>query len=141
MQDRTSFCAEIPHRRHLRILVVDDYPDSATSMGMVLRLLGYVVEIVGDGPTALAAARRGAPDVVLLDIDLPTMSGHEVAHRLTADGGVRPFLIALTDYKMSAAKRQDEDSGIDLYLPKPVNLDLLQSMLEGRKRVLNLADG
>jgi CheY-like chemotaxis protein len=108
---------------------------------MVLRLLGYIVEIVGDGPAALEEARRGAPDVVLLDIALPKMNGHEVAHRLTADEGFRPFLIAVTDYTGSDAERQCGDNGIDLYLPKPVNLELLQCILEGRKRVLNLADG
>jgi CheY-like chemotaxis protein len=125
----------------LRVLVVDDNPDSATSLAMVLRQLGYEVEIAGDGAAALQAAQAGAVDVVLLDIGLPKMDGHEVARRLSASCGPRPFLIAVTGYGGLEEKRRCEDAGFDLHLLKPVDLEVLQCILRARKRLLNITAG
>jgi CheY-like chemotaxis protein len=70
------------HRQSVRVLVVDDYPDNAESMGMLLRLLGHEVATAHDGTAALQAARVRQPDVVLLDISMPKMNGYEVARQL-----------------------------------------------------------
>src|SRR5262245_21427230 len=63
----------------LRVLVVDDCPDTTYSMAILLRLWGHDVRIAGDGPSALIAAGDFAPEVVLLDVGLPRMDGYEVA--------------------------------------------------------------
>src|SRR5258708_5672540 len=67
----------------LHILIAEDYPDCAESTAMVLRLFGHNVTIAVDGPTALEMARTDKPDVVLLDLSLPGMSGYEVARQLS----------------------------------------------------------
>ncbi len=69
----------------LRILVVEDNPDGAESLRLLLGLYGHRAEVAGDGAAALAAARQFSPDVVLLDIGLPGMDGYEVARRLRDD--------------------------------------------------------
>src|SRR5438477_916109 len=70
------------HRQGLRVLVVDDYPDNTESMAMLLRLFGHEVATALGGSAALQAARASQPDVVLLDISMPGMTGYEVAKQL-----------------------------------------------------------
>lgn len=71
--------ARLPGRR---ILIVDDNRDGANSLAMVLRMLGNQVFITYDGIAALQAAEAYRPDLVLLDIGLPRMDGHEVCRRI-----------------------------------------------------------
>jgi two-component system CheB/CheR fusion protein len=123
--------------RPLRVLLVEDYPDSATSLAMLLRLYGHEVELAGDGPAALEAARAAVPDVVLLDIGLPKMDGLEVARRLTASGGKQPFLIAVTGFGGPDEEKRCADAGFDLHLLKPVDPELLRVILQERRRVLD----
>ena len=80
-----------------RILVVDDNVDAARSMAMILRLSGHDVRCVHDGVAALEAAMGYQPDLVILDIGLPGMSGYEVARRLREEPGFRHTrLVAVT---------------------------------------------
>jgi DNA-binding response OmpR family regulator len=72
----------------LRVLVVDDTKDAADSLCLPLRTWGFDVRTAHDGPAALAAARAYRPDVALLDLGLPGMSGYEVCRRLR--GGLLP---------------------------------------------------
>src|SRR5205814_2301822 len=74
--------------RGRRLLLVDDNRDSLKSLAILLRAAGGEVELAFDGPSALEAARRVRPDVVLLDIGLPGMDGYEVARRLRAEPGM-----------------------------------------------------
>ena len=89
-------CEPIPARR---VLVVDDNHDAANSLGMLLKLLGVDVEVVHDGPSALASLSQFRPDIVLLDIGMPGMDGYEVARRIRAQSHLKDLrLIAVTGW-------------------------------------------
>jgi len=114
----------------LHILIVEDEEDVAWSTAMVLRLRGHEVEIAPNGPTALEMVRAHKPDVVLLDVGLPGMSGYEVARQLSAPHpGKTPLLIALTGYGMEEDRRRCAEAGIDLHLLKPVDPLELEAVL------------
>jgi signal transduction histidine kinase/integral membrane sensor domain MASE1/CheY-like chemotaxis protein len=118
-----------PARDGRRILVVDDNTDSAESLAMVLRLGGHDVRTAPDGPSAFEAVRSFSPEVILLDIALPGMSGYDVARTLRSAGGARPFLIALTGYGQEQDKRRAQEAGFDLHFAKPVDLERLDRAL------------
>jgi two-component system OmpR family response regulator len=121
----------------LRILVVEDYEDSAQSMKILLRLLGHDVEVAFDGIEAIAKAKLQQPDVVLLDIGLPGMSGWEVAKLLQQQATEKkPFLIAITGYGNEEDKRHSAEAGVDLHLLKPVDPQELAAVLRRFQRVI-----
>lgn len=106
----------------LRVLVVDDYPDTVESMAILLRMEGYAVEVAQDGAAALQLARTIQPDVVLLDISLPGMDGYEVARQLRSMNWPRPpLLIAITARAFDEDLRRCRDAGIDFHLVKPAD--------------------
>ena len=114
----------------LRILVVDDSQDSARSLARVLKLWGYEVHVVHDGPAAIEAASAESFDVILLDIGLPGIDGYQVAERLRDQfGSARPVLLALTGYGQAEDLARSQSVGFDDHLVKPVNLDKLREML------------
>jgi CheY-like chemotaxis protein len=83
----------------LRVLVVDDNKDAADTLTALLESLGQQVHGVYDGASAVAAAKTFNPDLVLLDIGMPQMSGYEVARALqAADPAVKPVLVAITGW-------------------------------------------
>jgi signal transduction histidine kinase len=113
-----------------RVLVVDDNRDSAESLAALLGVLGHDVHAAHDGREALELARRLAPDLVLLDIGMPGMSGHEVARRLRADAGLSDtVLIALTGYGSDDDRRASREAGFDGHLVKPIDFDALERIL------------
>jgi CheY-like chemotaxis protein len=114
----------------LHNLVVDDRTDAATGMARLLRLDGHHVEIASDGSSAVDRARADKPDVVLLDIALPGMSGHDVARHLREHLFDKPpLIIALTGCGRESDRRRSEESGIDLHLVKPADPLLLRNVL------------
>ena len=116
------------HKR--RVLVVDDNRDSAESLAALLGVLGHDVHEAYDGRNALELAQRLAPDLVLLDIGMPGMSGHEVARRLRSDVGLRnTVLIALTGYGADDDRRASREAGFDAHLVKPIDFDALEQIL------------
>ncbi len=118
-----------PHRR--RILVVDDNVDAARSLSRLLeRLYGQDVRVAHDGPEALAAADEFLPQVVLLDIGLPGMDGHEVARRLRG----RPefagaLIVALTGWGQEDDLARSREAGFDHHLVKPADPDAIRDLL------------
>lgn len=113
-----------------RILVVDDNHDAASSLAMLLRVLGNDVQTANDGPTALQIIESFAPSVVLLDLGMPVMSGYEVAQRLRELPQARNItLVALTGWGQEEDRRRTQEAGFDQHLVKPVNLDALQVLL------------
>ncbi len=103
------------------ILVVDDNADAASSMAMLLRMVGHEVAIENDGPRALERAAASHPDIVLLDIGLPGIDGYEVARRLrTALHGERMRIYAMTGYGQEEDRRRSLAAGFDGHLVKPV---------------------
>jgi CheY-like chemotaxis protein len=114
----------------LRVLVVDDCPDTTWSMALLLRLWGYTVATAGDGLAALALAEQFHPDVILLDIGLPRLSGHEVARRLRQMPGLGPLqIIGISGFGRPEDCQKALQAGCDHYLVKPVELDMMQGLL------------
>jgi len=113
-----------------RILVVDDNLDAAESIAVYLRLEGHEVRTVSDGPQALACARVFAPQVAVVDIGLPGMSGYDVARRLRQDGAPTPsLLIALTGYGQKEDRSKSQDAGFHHHFVKPADPRAIQSVI------------
>jgi CheY-like chemotaxis protein len=114
--------------RPLKVLVVDDNVDAASTIGHLLALLGHQVTLAYDGPGALAAADAEPPELVLLDIGLPGMDGYAVATRLRRAGHDRAALIALTGYGQDEHVRRSTEAGFDHHLVKPVDFVALEEI-------------
>jgi signal transduction histidine kinase/CheY-like chemotaxis protein len=113
-----------------RILVVDDNRDSTDSLAALLRLMGHDVHTAYDGLEAVQAAATWRPDVVLLDIGLPRMNGHEVAGRIREQPcGTGMALIALTGWGTEEDKRRALEAGFDHHLTKAVGPAALEKLL------------
>jgi CheY-like chemotaxis protein len=116
-----------------RILVVDDNLDGAESLAMLLRLAGHDVHIAFDGPNAVDIAAKVRPEVVLLDIGLPTMNGYEVVRQLRQRLRLKDtFIVALTGYGRDEDRQRAEEVGFDEYLTKPIDHDDLRELLARR---------
>ena len=122
-----------------KILLVDDNVAAAQTMAMLLGMNGYEVAVAEDGASALREFQRMSPDIVLLDIGLPDINGHEVAKRIREmSGTVTPVLVAITGWE-----REDMHSGcgdcteFDFFLTKPINFDDLDKILrlQGSKQM------
>jgi PAS domain S-box-containing protein len=108
--------------RQRRVLVVDDNEDAAVSLAMLLDLAGNETHLAHDGEEALLAAEKFRPDVVLLDIGMPKMNGHEVCRRMRAQPWGRNLkVIALTGWGQEQDRRQSREAGFDGHLVKPVD--------------------
>jgi CheY-like chemotaxis protein len=119
-------------RRPLRVLVVEDHADTASSVELFLRLSGVEVWTAADGPAALQTAAEFPPDVVLLDIGLPGMDGYDVARRLAAQfPNGKPYLVAVTGYGTEADRRRAADAGFDRHLLKPADPEELMRLVTG----------
>jgi PAS domain S-box-containing protein len=113
-----------------RILVVDDNEDSAETMAALLTLWGHEVRTAGDAEAALAIAAEQCPDVVLLDIGLPGISGYEIAPNLLGLPGCQAaVLIAMTGYGQEEDRRRTREAGFAHHLTKPVPPDALKEIL------------
>jgi PAS domain S-box-containing protein len=105
-----------------RILVVDDNIDSAETLTALLRLWGHEVQSAHSGPEALAAARALRPEIVLLDIEMPDMSGYEVAQRLRNESGLQStVIVAVTGYGQERDRRRSAEAGFRAHLVKPID--------------------
>jgi two-component system, sensor histidine kinase len=117
-------------QRRLRILVIDDIPDVADVLKMLLDLEGFDTRVAYAGPAALEIAAEFKPDVVVCDIGLPGMDGHEIARRLRSDPDITPArLIALTGWGAEGEIRRTRESGFDFHLVKPVEANALMELL------------
>ena len=113
-----------------RVLVVDDNEDSAETMATLVAIWGHDVRTAGDAASALSAAAEHRPDVVLLDIGLPQVSGYEVAAQLRALPGLEgTVLIAMTGYGQEDDRRRTREAGFTHHLTKPVSPETLKGIL------------
>lgn len=119
------------NRRRRRVLVADDNRDAGESLAMLLRLDGHEVEIAFDGPEALALFDRMKPEIAILDIGMPGLTGYEVAQRIRALRPARPVtLIAVTGWGQEADKARAAESGFDHHFTKPLEPDALSALLD-----------
>ncbi len=121
----------------LRILVADDSADIADSLQLLLGMEGYEVKVAYDGEQALALAAEFRPDVALLDLGMPRMSGYELAQRIRAhDWGARMTLIAQTGWGHDADRQRTREAGFNHHIVKPVDPNSLSELLHGLARRL-----
>jgi signal transduction histidine kinase/DNA-binding response OmpR family regulator len=114
-----------------RVLVIEDNPDSAESMRMLLVLSGHQVDVAPTGVAGVERARAFRPEVVLCDIGLPGgMDGYAVARTLRADPELASvYLIASTGYGQTEDQRRSREAGFDAHLTKPIDFAELQRLL------------
>jgi two-component system cell cycle response regulator DivK len=113
-----------------KILIVEDNPQNMRLVEMVLRAGGYTLLKATDGEEALDMAMRERPGLIIMDIQLPKLSGLEVTkklRRMPAFNGIP--IIALTAYAMKGDKEKFIDGGCDAYLSKPINIRELHRMV------------
>ena len=105
-----------------KILIVEDNPQNMKLMEMLLEAKGYILLEAIDGKQAMDVATTKRPDLIIMDIQLPKMSGLEVTKRLRQLPAFNHIpIIAITAYAMKGDKEKFIEAGCDAYLPKPIN--------------------
>ncbi|KQT10210.1 ATP-binding protein [Ramlibacter sp. Leaf400] len=114
----------------VKVLLVDDNVDAAETLSLVLEMAGCTTHVLHEGTQVVAAAHGFGPDVILLDIGLPGMSGYEVAQRLRQEPRfARTLLVAITGWGTEQDRRRSQESGFDQHLTKPVDFSALEPLL------------
>jgi DNA-binding response OmpR family regulator len=118
-------------RRALRVLIADDERDTVLTLTELLREEGHETHGVYDGNDVMPALREFDPDVVLLDISMPGLTGWDVARKIRqVCGQERPLLIAISGvYKESADQILGKLAGFNYYLAKPYDPSVLMTLL------------
>ena len=117
-------------RGTVRVLLVDDNVDAAASLSLLLQLGGHTTQVAHSGPEALRLAAEFKPDIVLLDLGLPSMNGYEVARAIRARPELgRPFLVAVTGWGAPEDRLKSKASGFDEHLTKPVDISMIELLL------------
>ncbi len=124
-----------------RILVVDDNPSAALLLEKLLAGEGYQVQTAGDGVAALAQVASAAPELILLDLDLPYLDGYEVCRQLKGDPATRWIPIVIISAQVaSEAKLRAWDLGADEFLTKPFQCVEVVARCRSLLRVKSLLD-
>jgi len=117
------------------VLLADDNQDAAWAVSHWLALQGFRTLRASDGPSALAMAETHRPGVMLVDIGMPGLTGHEVARKIRAlDWGSQVLLIAVTGWGQEHDVKASMDAGFDLHLTKPVDMARLREAIEAHQR-------
>lgn len=116
--------------RPQRLLVVDDFIDSALTLAQLLRLEGHDVRVAHTAAEALAVAERFHPAMILTDVSMPVMDGFELARRIRAQiWGQRIVICAITGCDRPEHRARSREAGIDHHLIKPVEFDALLPLI------------
>lgn len=122
-----------------RILIIEDNEDNRLIYETILRHFGYAVSVAADGDEGWRLAQSSAPDLILLDISLPKLSGWEIAERVQQDQALRScVLVALTAHAYPEDRERARELGFQSYMPKPVEP---RRVLEEVERFLGPARG
>jgi two-component system CheB/CheR fusion protein len=118
-----------------RVLVVDDNADAASTLAMLLKIHGHAVQVAYSGAAALEAVGTFRPEVVLLDIGMPGLSGYEVAGRLRdrAESSAA-LVVAVSGYGQDLDRERTRAAGFDAHLVKPVSYQEVSELLAGLDR-------
>lgn len=120
----------MPGNRIRRVLVADDNEDAGESLAMLLRLDGHEVQVANNGTEAVALFDRMNPDVAILDIGMPGLSGYDVASRIRSrKTGRHVMLIAVTGWGQETDKARASQAGFDHHFTKPVEPEALSALL------------
>ena len=116
----------------VRVLVVDDIEDAATSLALILSLNGYVARTANDGSSALELTEEFLPHCILLDVNMPGIDGLELTRRLRTSYGDDIVLVAVTGAGIDQARVAGTFALVDHYLRKPVDMTQLEKILPRR---------
>jgi CheY-like chemotaxis protein len=108
---------------------VDDNPDTAQSFSLLLRSLGHHADFVTDARAVIDTVRRERPDAVFLDIGMPHIDGFQLASTLKRDFR-DVWVVAITGHGSDDYRKRGRKAGFDAYITKPVDLDMLKSILD-----------
>lgn len=124
--------ATAPASRCLSVLVAEDMPANQIVVRAMLEKMGHQVQVAGDGVDAVAAVRGGRFDLILMDVQMPTMDGHEATRRIRALGGVAAQvpIIALTAFAQQSDRELALAAGMTDYLSKPIRAADLAAIIE-----------
>lgn len=115
-----------------KVLLVEDNADAAQMLHELLQLLGHEVIVTETATAALGRLQWERPDVVLCDIGLPGMNGHDFARAVRADETLRDLtLVAITGYGQPADRERTAEAGFDSHLTKPVSITALEEIFSG----------
>lgn len=118
-------------QKHHRVLVVDDNEDAATTLAILMAEAGYEVKTAFNGKTALEIAWQFDPDVCILDINMPGMSGYDLARRLREIPRCNaPVMATLTAYNDIGHLDCAANAGFDLHFTKPAEIDDMVRQIE-----------
>lgn len=121
---------EAPRGPARSILIADDNQDAAEALGMLLQISNHDVHVAGDGAAALELAERVRPDVAVLDIGMPGLTGYEVAQQIRAKAwGRQMILIAVTGWGQRSDKEKAHLAGFDHHLTKPMDPTELEQLI------------
>jgi signal transduction histidine kinase len=119
--------ANVPPRR---ILVADDNIDALESLAMLLEFAGHDVRTARDGVEALECARGWQPEVMLLDLGMPRLTGYELARKIRSEPwGAAVQLVAISGWGQSDDLRRSRECGFDQHLVKPISFEALHGLL------------
>ncbi len=131
VSNNAPLMSDSPAPKVRRILVADDNRDAGDTLAMLLRLDGHEVHVATDGLEAVEMFKGVMPEVVILDIGMPGLSGHEVARRIRDLRSEPPvILIAVTGWGQKADKDRAAESGFDHHFTKPVEPTVLSALLQ-----------
>lgn len=129
--DAADASPAVPASRAVRVLVVDDNVDAASLLQELLETSGFEVGVAHDGPQAIELTRRFRPNVALLDLGLPVMSGDELARHLRSmPEGTGLQLIAVTGYGQDTDRKRTRQAGFRKHLVKPVRIEDVTAAIE-----------
>jgi PAS domain S-box-containing protein len=133
LSDNVAYAPPSPRElSHERVLVVDDNESACLAVKMALELLGANTLVAPDGPSALLRLEEFQPTLVLLDLGLPGMDGHEVARRIRSSKSIsQPMLVAVTGWGHDHMRAASKEAGIDQHLVKPIGIRDLEQLLAG----------
>jgi CheY-like chemotaxis protein len=124
----------------LKILIVDDNRDAADSCSTLLELAGHRVQTAYTGVEALRLAATARPHVILADIGLPDLDGYELAQRVrSAPWGRGTVLVAVTGWGQQEDKRRAYDAGFNHHLTKPIDPEIVESLLQSLNSAVHSA--
>lgn len=126
-----------PAKYRHRVLIVDDYPDAAEATCMLFTRLGHLCRCAINGAHALDEAAAFLPDIAILDIGLPDLSGYDVARTLRQRHGAGLYLAALTGWGQPEDRRRAIDAGFDQHIVKPATAKVLCELIAAAERRLD----
>jgi two-component system cell cycle response regulator DivK len=114
-----------------RVLLIEDNEQNRYLTTFLLERHGYTVEVAGDGPTGIRMAVESPPDLILLDIQLPTMDGYAVARSLRGVPSLDPTpIVAVTSYAMVGDREKCLEAGCSGYIEKPIDPETFVGQVE-----------